>query len=80
MIPGGASDNREFVQPHVRIETSVDKKLEPLLFDPQTSGGLFIAIAPQKAGEFEKALANAGLPSKPIGAVEAASKTLLVVV
>lgn len=71
MIPGGAKDNREFVEPHVRIEDSVDRKLEPLLFDPQTSGGLFIAITAEKAEEFEQALATLGLPSKPIGRVEA---------
>ena len=79
MIPGGAQDNREYVQPHVRIEGSVDKKLEPLLFDPQTSGGLLIAIASERAAEFEKALMALELPSKPVGWVEVLSDVSIVV-
>ena len=80
MNPGGAKDNRDFVQPHVRIESSVDQKLEPLLFDPQTSGGLLIAIALESAAEFEKALAASGLPSRPVGRVDSPSGQLLRVV
>jgi len=79
MIPGGAKDNREFVEPHVRIEDSVDRKLEPLLFDPQTSGGLFIAITAEKAEEFEQALATLGLTSKPIGRAEVLSDVSIIV-
>jgi len=80
MIPGGANDNRSYIQPHVRIEATVDKKLVPLLFDPQTSGGLFIAIALERAAEFRKALAEAGLPSEPVGTVIPCSESPLRVI
>jgi selenide,water dikinase len=80
MIPGGANDNRKYVEPHVRIESSVDKRLEPLLFDPQTSGGLFIAIAPERAAEFEKALRAAGIASTPVGTAQAFSERAIRVI
>lgn len=57
MIPGGANANREFVEGHVRIADSVDKNLEAVLYDPQTSGGLFIAMAASDADAFEQTLA-----------------------
>lgn len=79
MNPGGANDNREFIKPHALIEASVDRMLDPLLYDPQTSGGLFIAIAPDRVDEFEKALTAAGLPSKPVGRVETRSQSCLIV-
>jgi selenide,water dikinase len=42
-IPGGAKNNREFVESCVRIEGGLDPGLEALLYDPQTSGGLLLA-------------------------------------
>ncbi len=69
MIPGGASDNREFVTPHIRFVATLPASLEHLLFDPQTSGGLLIAIAPDRAEAFGAELAAEGLPSRIIGEV-----------
>lgn len=80
MNPGGANDNRDFVKPYARIKSSVEKRLEPLLFDPQTSGGLLIAIPAENAGEFEKALKAAELTSRPVGAVTERAGTPLLVI
>lgn len=44
-VPGGLNDNREFASCSVRAESPVDEPLEALLYDPQTSGGLFITMA-----------------------------------
>jgi selenide,water dikinase len=44
MIPGGGQRNREFYAPHVRISDEVADEIGDLVFDPQTSGGLFIAL------------------------------------
>jgi selenide, water dikinase len=44
MIPGGGQRNREFYAPHVRISDEVADEISELLFDPQTSGGLFISL------------------------------------
>jgi selenide,water dikinase len=79
MIPGGARDNRIYLNDHIHMKPNLNTNLEHILFDPQTSGGLFIAISPENADSFEKALAAEGLPSKPIGIVEAkASHSLLI--
>lgn len=70
MIPGGANDNREYLEPHVKIRSGLDKNLEHVLFDPQTSGGLLIAMPHDKAAEFQCALKAVNLPSAIIGQVE----------
>ena len=43
-IPGGAYKNREFRETMVEISSTVDRSLQDILFDPQTSGGLLIGI------------------------------------
>ncbi len=45
---------------------------EILLFDPQTSGGLLFAVAPQDAAALEAELQAAGLPAKIVGHVQKA--------
>jgi selenide,water dikinase len=49
MIPGGGKRNREFYAPSVRISDEVADEIAELVFDPQTSGGLFIALPPTDA-------------------------------
>jgi selenide,water dikinase len=38
-----------------------------LLFDPQTSGGLLLAVAAERAGALEDELAARGVAGAPIG-------------
>jgi selenide,water dikinase len=44
MIPGGGQRNREYYAPSVRISDEVSEQIAELAFDPQTSGGLLIAV------------------------------------
>ncbi len=44
MIPGGGTRNREYYAPRVRISDEVADEIAALVFDPQTSGGLLIAL------------------------------------
>lgn len=67
--PGGASDNRSFVEGQVAFDSDIDESLQQLLFDPQTSGGLLIAIPAERAAEFASALESSQLPSKVVGEV-----------
>ena len=46
---GGLKSNREFVEGCVEFETGVREEFRALLVDPQTSGGLFVAVAPAAA-------------------------------
>lgn len=70
MIPGGANDNRDYLQQLVRVNSTVDKYLEAVLYDPQTSGGLFIALAPGDADAFAAEAKQLGLMAARIGSVE----------
>ena len=47
LVPGGSHANRRFCENHLTVEAGVDQVTQDLLSDAQTSGGLFIAIAPQ---------------------------------
>ncbi len=48
-LPGGLNRNREFVSPHITTNYVLSPEMEALLYDPQTSGGLLIAMHPQDA-------------------------------
>jgi len=45
-VTGGAGRNAIFLQPHVHFSERLDTYDRELLWDPQTSGGLFAAIDP----------------------------------
>lgn len=44
IVPGGAYRNLEYVKPSLRLEEGVDETLVSLAADPQTSGGLLLAL------------------------------------
>ena len=46
MIPGGLNNNRDFIGDCVEFADAVPQTYRDLLFDPQTSGGLLVALAP----------------------------------
>jgi selenide, water dikinase len=46
-ITGGAQRNQEYFSPHVHIDERLDVFDRELLWDPQTSGGLFAAVDPR---------------------------------
>jgi len=43
-FPGGAHDNAAYFGNHVRFSENIDQANRMLLFDPQTSGGLLLAV------------------------------------
>lgn len=49
MIPGGGKRNREFFGPHVKISEEIAEEMGEIIFDPQTSGGLLIALPERDA-------------------------------
>ena len=44
IFPGGASDNKLYFEEHVQYNRELDDAEKMLLFDPQTSGGLLLAV------------------------------------
>jgi selenide,water dikinase len=70
--PGGANDNRGYLEDKVTIAATVDPNLAQVLYDPQTSGGLLIAIPAAQAEQFAAALREHSLPDRVIGEVIAA--------
>jgi selenide, water dikinase len=58
-IPGGLKNNKEFVSCAVEIAGNIDPKVLELLYDPQTSGGLLIAVSDPDAAALLDALPSA---------------------
>ena len=59
-VAGGSRRNREWVEPHVRWDDAVPEPVRALLCDAMTSGGLLIAVAPERAAAMEAAGARIG--------------------
>jgi selenide,water dikinase len=70
-FPGGASDNREYFGRHVRFDPRFSDNEQMLLFDPQTSGGLLLAVPPDRLAAFTKRAAELDQPVWDIGEVVA---------
>ena len=51
IFPGGAYDNYVYYQPHVQFDNQILEWERLLLFDPQTSGGLLIAVDEKEYSE-----------------------------
>jgi selenide,water dikinase len=49
MIPGGTYRNKEFRSAMIEASGRLPDHVLDILFDPQTSGGLFIAVGSDKA-------------------------------
>jgi len=68
-FPGGASDNRLYFGPQTHFAPEIDEASQMLLFDPQTSGGLLLAVPPEKLGSLKDRADQAGQPLWEIGEV-----------
>ncbi|MFZ0522180.1 MAG: selenide, water dikinase SelD [Candidatus Acidiferrales bacterium] len=73
----GMKNNRDFVEGCVTFAPQMPDEFRALLFDPQTSGGLLVSIAPEFANATVAALASRNIPARIIGEVLAKHSPLL---
>lgn len=72
-FPGGAADNKTFFGERVKIKGELKEYQEMLLFDPQTSGGLLLAVPEGKIGPLLERAKEIDQPVWEIGEVVAGS-------
>jgi selenide,water dikinase len=70
---GGMGSNERHFAGHIHINPKVPAEILPVLFDPQTSGGLLIAAAPEFADRVGAELESAGVRAARVGRAETAS-------
>ena len=76
-IPAGLLSNRDFAECVVgdAESTLISNEVRALLYDPQTAGGLLLAVAPEHAEPLLAELVAAGLSAARIGCVLAKSSS-----
>jgi selenide, water dikinase len=74
---GGLANNREFLEGCVVFASSVPDEFRALLLDPQTSGGLLAAVAPQAVSAAMAAFERRSVPARIIGEVVAKRSPLI---
>jgi len=80
LVPAGAYKNREFRECMVDFAPSVDRLVQDILFDPQTSGGLLIGVENDSAGDLLAELQEKGIKEAAIiGEVVAEPKARIVI-
>jgi len=58
---GVTQDNKALVADHIRLDQGITPEEEMLMYDPQTSGGLFIAVAADRAEALVQKLHERGV-------------------
>jgi selenide,water dikinase len=69
LAPGGLFSNQHYYSAMVESRTSANGRTVELMYDPQTSGGLLVALPPDALGAFEDALREQGEESWVVGRV-----------
>ncbi len=67
-FPGGSADNRLFFGEHVHFADGISEMEQMLLFDAQTSGGLLLAVPPERLAGLESRAKEIKQPVWVIGA------------
>lgn len=70
MLPAGAYNNKNHFSKHMTIAPGLDPIVTDMLFDPQTSGGLVIALPGDRAEACLYELKKQGVDAAIIGAVK----------
>jgi selenide, water dikinase len=69
--PGGGRTNKDYFGGGVEMGQPLDARLVQMLYDPQTSGGLLVAVHPESFAAAVDALRGAGVAVHEVGTIEA---------
>jgi selenide,water dikinase len=78
-LPGGLKNNRDFLSDCVGFAESVPQEFRDLLFDPQTSGGLLVAVAADLGNDALAVFGRHGVTARRVGVAVPKGKPLLFV-
>ena len=78
-LSGGLKNNRAFIGDCAAFDANVSPEHQDLLFDPQTSGGLLVAIEPHSSDVALAALKRHGVTAHRVGKVVAQRSPLIFV-
>ena len=76
---GGMLSNQDHFGNRVEFVSGIAAELQDLLYDPQTSGGLLVAVDPLEADQALKSLAGAGVAAWRIGVVTSLEERAILV-
>jgi selenide,water dikinase len=68
LFPGGTSNNQRTFEDHIDMN-GLEEEMQMLLYTPETSGGLLIALPPEDADRLEALCQEAGQPIWRVGEV-----------
>ncbi len=71
LFPGGSCKNQRCYQESVHFAPGISDEMQLLLFTPETSGGLLVAVPPEQAAHLTARFAEAGHVCVVIGDVQA---------
>ena len=61
LVPAGAYRNRDFAEGSTSIQGRVSRAMQDILYDPQTSGGLLIAVDEKDAEALKREIPGAAM-------------------
>jgi selenide, water dikinase len=79
LVPGGLKANRNFAEDCVEFADDVPEDIRALLYDPQTAGGLLIAVAASDAERLLTQLLGTGICAVELGSILPKRKPLIAV-